>query len=637
MYYVVAWLVLLFVVFCYWYFTKEHNYWRKRNVQFIEPYPIIGNIYSVITEKESIGEFLHSLYEKTTKPYLGFFILNQPSLLIRDPELIKSILIKDFDHFADRTAVENNYDPYGQHLLLLTKETQWKPLRKSVTPLFSTGRNKIMLPLIEEVCDRLVTRINDTVLNKKSTDCTDVCMRFAVDITTNCFFGLNGHSLDSKDSEYFRMSQRFANVDFLRNIQMAFYFIAPLFVKTFRMKFLDPRASNFMHNVVLQCFQQRKLRNEDRGDLIDNLLKTYDEGPKTVFEQNKLVAMFIQFLTAGFETSGNSLAFAVFELSRHQAIQTRVRNEIKKALETHGSITYEMLEELKYLDMFVKEISRKYPLLPFLDRRCIKEYKLPGHDLVIEKGRGVYISLLGLHYDEKYFPNPEKFDPERFSEVIPQQCTYLPFGGGLRKCIGSRFALLSTKMVLVKMLLKLHIDKSEDAVENVTFAHNWIFLVPEGELNIVLILEKTTRKDLPSTTDHRPSATDHQPIARAYRQKTTMSNAEAAPNHLLAKEAAATWWERAKDTIATDYDNRKIHLREEGPPRETTRKPQDYAVVITGHRLRNATATGPQEADKDAARKVRKRNRSSMTQDQGRAAAQEKCNYCKNLGHTVDQ
>ena len=89
------------------------------------------------------------------------------------------------------------------------------------------------------------------------------------------------------------------------------------------------------------------------------------------------------------------------------------------------------------------ETLRKYPILPFLDRKCSKDYELPavtGNGTVtLPAGTGVYIPVLGLHYDPTYFPEPEKFDPDRFTEDNKHSrpnYTYIPFGEGPRMCIG---------------------------------------------------------------------------------------------------------------------------------------------------------------------------------------------------------
>lgn len=79
-------------------------------------------------------------------------------------------------------------------------------------------------------------------------------------------------------------------------------------------------------------------------------------------------------------------------------------------------------------------------MLPFLDRQCLNDYAVPDSDLIIEKGTPVLIPLAGIHYDERYYPDPQKYDPERFSDEnkdkIPQ-FAYMPFGAGPRVCIGN--------------------------------------------------------------------------------------------------------------------------------------------------------------------------------------------------------
>ncbi len=150
------------------------------------------------------------------------------------------------------------------------------------------------------------------------------------------------------------------------------------------------------------------------------------------------------FFIAGFDTSSTLLSFMAYELCVNPDIQQRLYEEIE---ETHRSLngktlTYDVVQNMKYLDMVVSETLRLWPPAPNTDRECVKDY---NHDdgqckFTIEKGAVLLIPIIGLHLDEKYWDNPTKFNPERFSDDNKKNITpgtYLPFGVGPRNCIVS--------------------------------------------------------------------------------------------------------------------------------------------------------------------------------------------------------
>jgi len=107
------------------------------------------------------------------------------------------------------------------------------------------------------------------------------------------------------------------------------------------------------------------------------------------------------------------------------------------------------------------ETLRKYPLIPFLDRMCCTDYKLPAPTgngtITLPAGTGTYIPILGLHHDPKYFPEPEKFDPDRFTEENKRSrpnYTYIPFGEGPRICIGKDRNLLVQHITTTALAIK---------------------------------------------------------------------------------------------------------------------------------------------------------------------------------------
>jgi len=118
------------------------------------------------------------------------------------------------------------------------------------------------------------------------------------------------------------------------------------------------------------------------------------------------------------------------------------------------------------MDMVVSETLRKYPPLGFLNRNTMKTYQIPNFNLVLEKDTPIYIPMLALHYDPEYFPNPEKFDPERFNEDnkrnIPS-CVYFPFGDGPHSCIGKAIDFNYDIKKRLKLLIthEIEINKNE--------------------------------------------------------------------------------------------------------------------------------------------------------------------------------
>jgi cytochrome P450 family 6 len=146
------------------------------------------------------------------------------------------------------------------------------------------------------------------------------------------------------------------------------------------------------------------------------------------------------FYIAGSESSSSTVAYTLYELTQNEELMIRAQEDIKATLEQHsGELTYESIMDMKFIDLCVKETLRKYPALPILNRECTKDYHVPGTNFTIHKGTSVIVSLLGIHRDEQFFPNPEQYDPDRFTDEkhAYDKDMYMPFGAGPRNCIGN--------------------------------------------------------------------------------------------------------------------------------------------------------------------------------------------------------
>ncbi|PSN51922.1 Cytochrome P450 6k1 [Blattella germanica] len=164
------------------------------------------------------------------------------------------------------------------------------------------------------------------------------------------------------------------------------------------------------------------------------------------------------------------MSFTLYQLALNPDIQKRLSSEIREVIQKNNNeVTYEVMQKMKYLDMAVNETLRLYPILPFLDRKCLSDYDIPAPSgkgtVTIPAGTAVYIPLIGIQYDPEYFPDPEKYDPERFTEENKQSrpaYTHMPFGEGPRMCIGSRFAFMQTKSGLIHILSRYEVSPCKD-------------------------------------------------------------------------------------------------------------------------------------------------------------------------------
>ncbi|XP_065215001.1 probable cytochrome P450 6a23 [Planococcus citri] len=511
--------VLLFITsalfLIYLSIKKKHKYWLKKNVPYIKPKNLIlGNTTELFFKGLPLVKYHETIYnELAPHPYGGYFHFVKPVFIARDPNLIKTILIKDFQHFMNRgSGFMDENEPLTQNLFNLGGE-QWKNLRIKITPAFSSGKIKIMFNLMKECTEELISLIDQTISTEHQHDIEvkELMSRFTTDIISSCVFGLQSNTLKNPDSVFRQMGKRIFATPRSNQITQFLNSIFPWLRRLLKFKIIDPQVNDFFVNLVKNTIEYRELNNESRNDFLDLLIALRKEtsalshdddqlkdanrnDKKFEFNDGLLTAQCFVFFVAGYETSSGTLTFALYELAKNQEIQNKLRQEIDKVLtEFDGQYTYECIQNMVYLDQIVNETLRLYPILPFLVRVCTKTYTLPDTDTVIEKGTRVIIPILGLHHDPEYYPDPLKFNPENFSKDIKTNrlnCTYIPFGEGPRICIGMRFGLLQIKLGLAMMIRNFIFDLSPDLKLPFGFRKYSILTTVEGDM--LLTFKKRT-------------------------------------------------------------------------------------------------------------------------------------------------
>ncbi|KAL9708003.1 hypothetical protein quinque_011521 [Culex quinquefasciatus] len=468
-------LALAAALLAYSWISKRYSYWTARGVPTVNGVFPLGNLVGI--GRRHMAFMIRDCYRKlktSGKKFGGIYFFVNPVVLALDLDFVKDVLVKDFQYFHDRGVYYNEKDdPLSAHLISLDG-SKWKNLRTKLTPTFTSGKMKMMYSTITAVGERMQDHLADEIKPGDPIEIRDFLARFTTDIIGSCAFGLECNSLVDPETMFRQMSRK-------AFITTPTQFLKAMFGLTFRdlarkmgLRLFRKDVSEFFMGVVRDTIEYRERNKVNRNDFMDLLIKLKNAepleegsdnlGPLTF---NEIAAQAFLFFLAGFETSSTTLSYCMYELARNPDIQDKARKSVSEVLKQHGSMSYEAVQDMKYLECCINESLRKYPPVANIFRDITMNYKVPNSGVILEKGYRVAIPVYGIHHDPEYYPDPETFNPDRFT---PEQSTnrhpmaFLPFGEGPRNCIGLRFGMLQTKVGLAYLLQKglwLKVEKVE--------------------------------------------------------------------------------------------------------------------------------------------------------------------------------
>ncbi|XP_072398319.1 cytochrome P450 6k1-like [Diabrotica undecimpunctata] len=466
--------ITIFIAFvsfwAYKYLTRNFDYWEQRKIPYPKPLPLFGNFYEVFTFKMTIHERMKKLYDQIDAPYFGIFILDEPVLVLKDPKLIKDILIKDFAIFCNRRPVVPVQSLMAKAIFFL-KNPEWKQVRIKLTPVFTSAMLKnLHNNHLTEICNSMTTFLKK---NKGILDGKRVGELFSSELVIKFVYGANSHCFDEKPSAIESVLKNMSAFSLRNAIIQNLYFIKPSWVIILQLNFISESILKFFEGVFKQVMEARSHYDGKPQNFVDFANKALREkqcGKEDVLELQMSISTALSFLIAGKDTLTTQISFTLYEIAMNESIQTKLRNEIKENVKMFGGITYEGVHQNKYLEMCIKETTRKYPAVPFLDRVPIADYKFDGIDLVVEKDMTVVIPSYALHREEIHFPHSEVYDPERFREDMTSEgLTNIPFGAGPRSCIGKRLGVLSLLVALSYIVYNFKIEKCPETPTKIEF------------------------------------------------------------------------------------------------------------------------------------------------------------------------
>ncbi|KAL1509785.1 hypothetical protein ABEB36_004469 [Hypothenemus hampei] len=503
-----------------WYvLIRPVKHFKRMGVKQLKPWPILGDFYVTVFRISSMGDLVKHAYDSFGQSrYGGLYQFNSPVLMLKDPELIKQLTIKDFDHFTDHKVVVNpDTDPLWSNNLFALTGQKWREMRATLSGSFTSSKMKHMFEVINETAQNFSTHFMKKKENIIELDMKDTFTRFTNDVIATSAFGLKVDSLKEPNNTFYQMGKVITNISsFLITLKFLVFVVFPRIFKYFKISIIDRETTAYFHNIITETIKVREEKDIVRKDMINLLLEarkgnkteennTIETGYATVQEDSyfdkvkfkqarylsndDITSQALVFFFAGFDTVSTALCYGAHELAMNKDVQDRLREEIRETDKlNNGKLTYDALLKMKYMDMVFSEILRKWPPAITMDRVCTKPYtiepKYPDEKPVhLKVDDIVWLPMFGLHRDPKYFPKPEVFDPERFSDENRDQITpysYIPFGVGPRNCIGSRFAILESKALIYNLLLNFEIVPTKKTANPLKFSRGSFQNTVEG-------------------------------------------------------------------------------------------------------------------------------------------------------------
>nr|AQS60682.1 cytochrome P450 CYPSF02 [Sogatella furcifera] len=487
-------LFISFVVsVAYFYCEWLYGYWKRKNVPHKKASSLIyGSIKKLFKAEVSQGVFFKDIYDSFPgEPFVGFYEFQRPSLLVRDPEIVKKVMTENFNSFHKNGVYMNERENsfFSRNPFVLSGAS-WKEARSKLTQALTVNKLKFIPESVSKMYPSMKTFLDETEDNIEAYELgTNVTSGMAASWS----WGIEDSGF-SKTKSYVReiakqVVELFVGTDF----SMQLIHTNPWFTDLFRPSIVSDETDFFndltkkslkmlidtgnnSSPCILNSLRQTRLK---AGQKDDELMK--DE----IIED--LSGVVAAFYFDAYETTARAMSFLLYSLAQYPDVQKRLRAEVTKL--PKDQLTLDELHKLPYLEMVFSEVLRLYPPATFLRKKCTHNCELGG--VKVEAGSHIVIPILALHMDGDIYPEPDDFVPERFSEENKNNrhpYAYIPFGSGPRMCPGMRFAISLIKVVTSLLLQDYEIlpPKNEE-FKPIRPSASGVLFVPDSPLKLHIV------------------------------------------------------------------------------------------------------------------------------------------------------
>ncbi|XP_055979943.1 thromboxane-A synthase [Sorex fumeus] len=476
-----------------WYSTSAFSRLEKLGIRHPKPSPFIGNL-AFFHQGFWDG---HLTLRKLYGPVSGYYLGRRMFIVISDPDFIGQVLVEQFSNFNNRMASGLECKPLTDSILFL-RDSRWEEVRGVLISVFSAEKMTEMIPLISQACDLLLAHLKPYAEGGDAFDIQRCYSCYTTDLVASVVFGTPLDSQKNPEHPFVDHCRQLFAYSIPRPIMFLLLSFPSIMVPLARIlpnKNRD-KLNGYFHKLITSGIALRDQQDakERRRDFLQLMLdarhSTTCEGtenfdmvrqisieghpmsparpcqprlPAKPLTEDEVAGQAFLFLVAGYEFVTNTLSFATYLLATHPECQEKLLKEVDHFHEAHAAPEYQSLQrDLPYLDMVIAETLRMYPPAFRFTREAARDCEVLGQR--IPAGAVLEMAVGALHHDPEFWPEPEVFNPERFTAEAQRHrrpFTYLPFGAGPRSCLGARLGLLEVKLTLLRILSKFYFQACE--------------------------------------------------------------------------------------------------------------------------------------------------------------------------------
>lgn len=369
----------------------------------------------------------------------------------RNAAFAQYALQKNHKNFSKTSIQTKDMAKYLGKGLLTSEGEYWKKQRKLIQPAFHKKQLVLLLNSIKAAISIELNRIE----TGKPVDIFPVFNDLAFQVVVKSLFSSAVGQKEINRLQYITEAAQKMLVKELRQPYLGWWFNLSGKIK----KHTD--LTDEARDILRELIDERRTSGERQDDLLDMLLDArYDDGSSMGNEQ--LIDEILILFTAGHETTSNALTFTAQLLARHPGAQEKILEEVKKANQETNSLA-EFIQACTYTKMVIEESMRLYPPVYFIDRLNNEKDVFDG--LEIPKGSTLLFSMYEIHRHKDFWQDPEKFEPERFTDPKKYSSCYYPFGAGPRMCIGNNFAMYEMILTVAELIERYEISSSSTPIQ----------------------------------------------------------------------------------------------------------------------------------------------------------------------------